>query len=194
MKDTQKYWNPLIETLPQEALRALQLKKFRRIFQWAYDNSGFHRSLYDKAGVKPADIRSLEDIKHVPKVEKAMLRDIQFKAPFPYGDALCVPIEEVTEFRQTSGTTGQPVYQPDTWQDWEWWSECWCYVLWAQGYRPADRLQHLRGVLGRTLCRGKDRLRSRARWCARYESSSAQDPGVERNGNDEHTNVRSRNG
>jgi phenylacetate-CoA ligase len=43
-------------------------------------------------------------------------------------------------FRQTSGTTGQPVYQPDTWQDWEWWSECWATVLWAQGYRPSDRV------------------------------------------------------
>ncbi|MEE9610182.1 MAG: hypothetical protein V3W19_02965 [Desulfatiglandales bacterium] len=140
MKDTQEYWNPLLETLPREKLRALQLKKFRRIFQWAYDHSKFHRSLYQKAGIKPESIRSIEDVEHVPKVEKAMLRGIQSKAPFPYGDALCVPIEEVTEFHQTSGTAGQPVYQPDTWQDWEWWSECWCYVLWAQGYRPADRV------------------------------------------------------
>jgi phenylacetate-CoA ligase len=69
-----------------------------------------------------------------------MMRDIQRKPPFPYGDALCVPLEEVTVFRQTSGTTGQPVYQPDTWQDWEWWSECWSYILWAQGYRPGDRV------------------------------------------------------
>jgi phenylacetate-CoA ligase len=73
-------------------------------------------------------------------VEKSMMRDIQRKDPFPYGDALCVPLEEVTVFRQTSGTTGQPVYQPDTWQDWEWWSECWSYILWAQGYRPHDRV------------------------------------------------------
>jgi phenylacetate-CoA ligase len=140
MKDTQEYWNPLLETLPPEKLRALQLKKFRRIFQWAYDHSKFHRSLYKEAEIKPESIRSIEDVEHVPKVEKAMLKGTQSKAPFPYGDALCVPIEEVTEFRQTSGTAGQPVYQPDTWQDWEWWSECWCYVLWAQGYRPADRV------------------------------------------------------
>jgi phenylacetate-CoA ligase len=46
----------------------------------------------------------------------------------------------VTVFRQTSGTTGQPVYQPDTWQDWEWWAECWACLLWAQGYRPSDRV------------------------------------------------------
>ena len=140
MKDMPQYWNPLLETLPRERLQALQLKKFRRILQWAYDHSTFHRSLYDRAGIRPEDVRSLADVTRVPKVEKGMLRDIQSQAPFPYGAALCVPVEEVTAFHQTSGTSGQPVYQPDTWQDWEWWSECWCYVLWAQGYRPLDRV------------------------------------------------------
>ena len=140
MIQNQRYWNPVLETLPREDLRALQLRKFKRIFEWAYENSRFHRSLYDAAGIKPEDIRSFEDIHAVPKVEKSMMRDIQRKDPFPYGDALCVPLEEVTEFRQTSGTTGQPVYQPDTWQDWEWWAECWSFILWAQGYRPTDRV------------------------------------------------------
>ena len=136
----EEYWNPILETLSREKIRYLQLNKFKRIFKWAYDHSKFHRNLYEKAGMKPEDIRSFEDIRHVPTVEKAMMRDIQLKDPFPYGDALCVPLEEVTEFRQTSGTTGQPVYQPDTWQDWEWWSECWSYILWAQGYRAKDRV------------------------------------------------------
>ena len=140
MMDAQTYWNPVLETLPHEKLRRLQLKKFRRIFKWTYDHSKFHRTLYDTAGVKPDDIRALEDIKHVPKVDKTSMRGIQGKDPFPYGDALCVPLDAVTEFRQTSGTTGQPVYQPDTWQDWEWWAECWAYILWAQGYRPRDRV------------------------------------------------------
>lgn len=136
----QEYWNPLLETLPQERIRRLQFKKFKRIFQWAYDHSKFHRALYEKAGIKPADMKSFDDIRHVPKVEKAMMRDIQGKAPFPYGDALCVPLEEVTIFHQTSGTTGQPIYQPDTWADWEWFGESWAFILWAQGYRPTDRV------------------------------------------------------
>jgi len=140
MKTEQPFWNPIIETLPLEKIRRLQLKKFQKIFQWAYDHSKFHRKLYNDAGIKPEDIRSFEDIRRVPTVEKSMMRDIQGKDPFPYGDALCVPLEEVAVFRQTSGTTGQPVYQPDTWQDWEWWTECWSYILWAQGYRPCDRV------------------------------------------------------
>ena len=129
-----------METLPQEKLRILQLKKFRRIFKWTYERSKFHRALYKSAGISPQDIRSLEDIRHVPVVEKSMMRDVQCKDPFPYGDALCVPLEEVSEFHQTSGTTGQPIYQADTWQDWEWFAECWSYILWAQGYRPRDRV------------------------------------------------------
>ena len=136
----QAYWNPVLETLSQEKMRDLQLRKFKRLFQWAYDKSKFHRSLYKNAGIKPDDIRNFEDIKHVPKVEKAMMRNIQRKDPFPYGDALCVPLDEVVVYRQTSGTTGQPVYQADTWQDWEWWSECWAFILWAQGYRSSDRI------------------------------------------------------
>ena len=136
----QPYWNPILETLPPEALRQLQLKKFQRIFHWAYTHSKFHRALYRSAGVAPEDIRALEDIRRVPTVEKSMMRQIQGKDPYPHGDALCVPLDDVTVFRQTSGTTGQPVYQPDTWHDWEWWAECWCYILWSQGYRPNDRV------------------------------------------------------
>ena len=136
----QKYWNPVLETLPHGKIRDLQLRKFKKIFEWGYEKSKLHRSLYDKAGIKPEGIRSFEDIRRIPTVEKSMMRDIQRKDPFPYGDALCVPLDEVAEFRQTSGTTGQPVYQADTWQDWEWWSECWSYILWAQGYRPSDRV------------------------------------------------------
>ncbi len=140
MISDEKYWNPVLETIDHEKVRNLQLEKFRRIFKWGYDHSKFHRGLYEKAGIRPEDIRSFEDIRRIPTVEKSMMRGIQRKDPFPYGDALCVPLEDVSEFRQTSGTTGQPVYQADTWQDWEWWAECWSYILWAQGYRPRDRV------------------------------------------------------
>jgi len=136
----QRYWNPVMETLPHDKIQTLQLKKFKRLFEWAYDHSKFHRGLYDNAGIRPEDIQTFEDIRSVPTVEKSMMRDIQCKDPFPYGDALCVPLEEVVEFHQTSGSTGQPVYQADSWQDWDWFFEAWAYILWAQGYRPIDRV------------------------------------------------------
>ena len=86
------YWNPVLEKLPPEKIRQLQLNKFKKILKWTYDHSRFHRQLYDNAGIKPEDIQSFEDIQRVPKVEKSMMRDIQRKDPFPYGDALCVPL------------------------------------------------------------------------------------------------------
>ena len=139
-KGTDPYWNPILETLPKEKLQALQLKKFQRIVAWAYDKSPFYRRLYQDAGLEPGDIKRFEDIQRVPKIEKAMMREVQQHKPFPYGDMMTVPLEQVTAFRQTSGTTGTPVYQACTWQDWEWWSESWCYILYAQGYRDTDRV------------------------------------------------------
>ena len=140
MKATERYWNPILETLPREQLQKLQFKKFHNIFKWAYEHSKFYYKLYSDAGIEPGDIRTFDDIRKVPKVEKSMLRAIQGKEPYPYGDILCVPLEQVTEYHQTSGTTGQPVFQADTWQDWEWNAESWAYILYAQGYRDHDRV------------------------------------------------------
>ncbi len=140
MLDTEKYWNPVLETLPQEKLKELQLRKFKRILSWTYQNSPFYRRLYREAGLEPGDIKTLDDIKKVPKTDKAMLRTAQGKEPYPYGDILSVSLRQVTEYRQTSGTTGQPVYHPETWQDWEWSAESWAYILYAHGYRDYDRV------------------------------------------------------
>jgi phenylacetate-CoA ligase len=134
-----EYWNPMLETLDPERTRALQLRKFQRIVAWVYEHSALYRRKFEAAGVRPEDIRTWDDIARVPLLTKDDYR-CQGKDPFPYGDTLCVPLEDVTIFHQTSGTTGTPVYQPDTWADWEWWSECWATILWAQGFRPSDRV------------------------------------------------------
>jgi len=126
--------------MPRENLRDLQLAKFKRILRWAWEKSPLYRRLYDEAGLVPEDIRTWEDVARVPMLEKEHYRTAQAKEPWPYGDSLCVPLSEVTEYHQTSGTTGQPVYQPDTWRDWEWQSECWSYIMWAMGFRNTDRV------------------------------------------------------
>ena len=135
-----KYWNPILETLPREKMEQLQLKKFREIFKWAYEHSKFYHRLYSDAGIELGDIKTTKDIARVPKVEKSMMRAIQGKEPYPYGDMLSLPLEQVTEYHQTSGTTGQPVYQADSWQDWELSAEHWAYILYTQGYRSSDRV------------------------------------------------------
>jgi phenylacetate-CoA ligase len=140
MKPTEQYWNPVMETLPREKLQQFQLEKFKKILSWAYQNSPFYRNLYRKAGLEPGDIKTADDIRKVPKTEKSMLREAQGVEPYPYGTILSVPLEQVTEYRQTSGTTGQPVYHPETWQDWEWSAESWAYALYAYGYRDYDKV------------------------------------------------------
>jgi phenylacetate-CoA ligase len=140
--DDSVYWNPILETMPREKLQQLQLKKFKETFTWGYEHSKFYHKLYTDAGIEPGDIKKFDDIKKVPKIEKAMMRNVQGpgKNNFPYGDILAVPLEQVTDYRQTSGTTGQPIYQADSWPDWELGTEAYCYAMWAQGYRPKERI------------------------------------------------------
>jgi phenylacetate-CoA ligase len=140
MRPEEQYWNPILETLPREKLQQFQLAKFKKILKWSYQNSPFYQRLYKDAGLEPGDVKTFDDIGKVPKTEKSMLREVQGKEPYPYGSILSVPIEQVTEYRQTSGTTGQPVYHPETWQDWEWSAEAWAYALYAYGYRDYDRV------------------------------------------------------
>ena len=59
-----EYWNPILETMPREKL---QLKKFREICTWAYEDSKFFHKLYSDAGMEPGDIKSFEDIRKVPR-------------------------------------------------------------------------------------------------------------------------------
>jgi phenylacetate-CoA ligase len=134
-----RYWNPVIETLPRERLLEIELKRFREVLRWAKETSPFYRKKLH--GIEPEDIRTLEDVSKVPITEKEELREAQEgKEPYPYGDLLAVPPERLSIFHQTSGTTGKPVYFPDTYESWQWVVEVWCYILYAAGFRSTDRV------------------------------------------------------
>ena len=138
-KETKKYWNPIIETLPRERLAEIELKRFRELLRWAKENSPFYKRKL--RGIEPEDIRTMEDVAKVPMTEKDELRAAQEgKEPYLYGDLLAVPPERLSVFHQTSGTTGRPVYFPDTYESWQWVVEVWCYILYGAGFRPQDRL------------------------------------------------------
>ncbi|MFZ0447624.1 MAG: AMP-binding protein, partial [Desulfatiglandaceae bacterium] len=133
------YWNPFVETLPREKLRRLQIRNFRKILKYAKEHSGLYRETHQ--GIEPEDIRSMDDIRKIPMIDKEDLRCAQTgKEPFPFGDLLGVPVEEVSTFRQTSGTTGTPVYVPESWESWQWRVEVWCHILWMAGFRETDRV------------------------------------------------------
>ncbi|MGZ3589444.1 MAG: phenylacetate--CoA ligase family protein [Thermodesulfobacteriota bacterium] len=139
MEKNNKYWNPIIETLPRERLQQIELKRFRELLRWAKDNSPFYgRKL---RGIEPEDIRTMEDVAKVPVTEKDELRAAQEgKEPYLYGDLLAVAPDRLSIFHQTSGTTGKPVYIPDTYESWQWVVEVWCYILYAAGFRSTDRV------------------------------------------------------
>jgi len=139
MMDGKKYWNPIIETLPREKLQEIELKRFRELLRWAKDQSPFYKRKL--RGIEPGDIRTMEDVAKVPVTEKDELRAAQEgKEPYLYGDLLAVPPERLSIFHQTSGTTGKPVYIPDTYESWQWVVEVWCYILYAAGFRAQDRV------------------------------------------------------
>ena len=134
-----KYWNPVIETLPRERLLEIELKRFREALRWAKERSPFYRRKLE--GIEPEDIRTVEDVSKVPMTEKDELREAQEgKEPYLYGDLLAVPPGSLSVFHQTSGTTGRPVFIPDTYESWQWVVEVWCYILHAAGFRSSDRV------------------------------------------------------
>jgi len=125
--------------MPREALNKVELEYFRTMFSYAKS----HAPLYaDKLkGIEAADLKTFDDIKKIPFTYKEELRKWQEDVePFPYGGLLGVPIEEVSTFRQTSGTTGRPVYVPESYESWQWRIESWCHILWMAGFRPRHRL------------------------------------------------------
>ncbi len=133
------YWNPYLETLPREQLVQIQLKRFREIFTYAKTHSALYQHRH--RDINPQDIRTLGDVRKLPLIDKEDLRKAQDdKEPFPFGEMLGVSPEEVSTFRQTSGTTGKPVYVPESWESWQWRVEVWCHILWMAGFRETDRV------------------------------------------------------
>ena len=85
-------------------------------------------------------IKTLDDVKQIPLTDKNDLRKSQEMDPFPYGGLLGRDLAEVTTFRQTSGTTGKPVYVPETYESWQWRVEAWCHILYMAGFTPSHRI------------------------------------------------------
>lgn len=133
-----EYWNPYLETLPRKELDKIELTYFRNILLYAKNNSVMYREKL--RGVEPHEIKTFEDIRKIPLTDKEELRAYQEIEPFPYGGTLGTDIAKVTTFRQTSGTTGKPVYVPETYESWQWRIEAWCHILYMAGFRPHHRV------------------------------------------------------
>jgi phenylacetate-CoA ligase len=138
-ESSREYWNPFLETLPREKLMELELKNFRRYLSFAKAHSPLCRETF--RDVDPEQIRSRQDILRLPLIDKEDLRKAQEDSGQNlYGKLLGIDPAEVTDFRQTSGTTGKPVYVPESYESWQWRVEVWCHILWMAGFRETDRV------------------------------------------------------
>lgn len=132
------YWNPKTELMSREQLEKLQLTKLQGLIEWAYQRIPLWKRKFDTAGIKPADIKCLADIKLIPFLTREELTISQADQPM-YGDAISVPPEEAIRYHQTSGSSGRvPLRILDGRKDWEWVSEMWCYGMYAFGVRKTD--------------------------------------------------------
>jgi len=127
-----KYWNEKIETMPVQELRKHQLCKLREQVKHCYDNSVFYRKKFKDAVLKPADIKTLEDIQKIPFTVKNDLRD-----NYPFG-MLTVKPADVVEIHASSGTTGNPIIGAYTTSDMAAWEELMARSIYTTGGRKED--------------------------------------------------------
>ena len=134
------FWNQATETMPRARLDALHLHRLQGLVRYAYDYSPFYRRKWDAGGMKPQDIRTLEDFKRkVPITDKSEFIQLQQESP-PYGPTLALPEDFIVHHCETSGTTGLPLGIPYSMIDTVRYGESWVYGWWGLGIRPADTL------------------------------------------------------
>ena len=120
------------ESMPREELKALQLKRLQDVCRRVYATVPFYRKRFDEAGIKPADVRSLEDLKRLPFTVKQDLRN-----NYPFG-TFAVPRDNIARIHASSGTTGQAVVVGYTQYDLDVWSQLMSRCLVASGVKPQD--------------------------------------------------------
>ena len=127
------------ETMPREALEAIQLRRLQQTLQRAYATVPFYRQQLDSVGLKPADVRSLEDLQRIPFTTKMDLRD-----NYPFG-MFAVPMDMVVRIHASSGTTGQPTVVGYTARDIDAWAELMARSLAAGGATRDDIIHNAYG-------------------------------------------------
>src|SRR5882757_9717889 len=121
-----------IETASRDEISALQLTRLKTTLAHAYGNSPHYRAQFDKAGVRPGDLRTLSDLSKFPFTVKKDLRDT-----YPFG-MFAVPRERIARIYASSGTTGKPTVVGYTHNDIEIWASCVARSIRAAGGRAGD--------------------------------------------------------
>ena len=129
------YYQPEIETASREKILDIQNEKLVKQVRHVYDNVKYYRDLMDAKGVKPDDIKSVDDIKKLPFLSKEDLR-----IAYPYG-LLGTDLKNCVRIHSTSGTTGKRVVAFYTQHDIDLWEECCARAIVAAGGTSEDVCQ-----------------------------------------------------
>jgi phenylacetate-CoA ligase len=132
-------YNVEFETLPREALEAIQLRRLRATVERVYATVPFYRKRFQDAGLTPDSIRSLRDLERFPFMTKQDLRD-----NYPFG-LFAAPMENVVRIHASSGTTGKPIVVGYTARDVATWSELMARSLCAAGATRGDIIHNAYG-------------------------------------------------
>ena len=130
-----QYFQKEFETMPVEQIRELQSEKLVKQVKHVYDNVKYYRDLMDEKGVKPEDIKGIDDLHKLPFISKEDLRK-----SYPYG-MLATDLKNCVRIHSTSGTTGKRVIAYYTQKDVDMWDECCARALTAAGAGDEDIVQ-----------------------------------------------------
>ena len=129
---TYHYYNKEAETMPREQLKALQSERLCAMVKRVYEKIPLYRKRFDEIGLKPENIKSIDDISKLPFTTKQDLRD-----NYPFG-LFAVPMEEVVRIHASSGTTGKQTVVGYTENDMKLWGEVMARTLGAGGITSSD--------------------------------------------------------
>jgi phenylacetate-CoA ligase len=132
-------FEPQLESLSKDGIQSLQTERLIKMVRYAYERVQMYRERFDAIGLKPDDIKSLEDLAKVPFTKKDDLRD-----HYPYG-ILAVPREEIVRFHASSGTTGKPTVVGYTRGDLDTWNRLMARTYAAPGVHAGDIVQNIYG-------------------------------------------------
>ena len=128
-------FNAKEESMPVPELRKLQGQRLQDLVRRAYENVPFYRAKFEAKGVKPGDIRGIEDIAKLPFTLKP-----EFREQYPFG-MFAVPQKEIVRIHASSGTTGKPTVVGYTKADIDNWAECAARSLGCGGATSNDTVQ-----------------------------------------------------
>ncbi len=131
----ENYYQKDIETMSHEQIVAHQNSLIGKQIKHVYENVPYYKKLMDEKGVKPEDIKTIDDMHKLPFLTKSDLREA-----YPYG-LLAKPLEECVRIQSTSGTTGKRVIAFYTQHDIDLWEECCARAIVAAGGTKDDVVQ-----------------------------------------------------